>query len=295
MLLPFNTSFENKFPLKKNENEVFNITFPTENIVDDSQSTVEGEFTVLVVEDNIDIRSYICEHLEENYTVLVADNGRQALKIININDVSLIISDVMMPIMDGIEFCNAVKNNIETSHIPLILLTARTAEEHIIEGYRSQADDYISKPFNVNVLCARVDNLIRRQLLLSKNNGRTLELPDIDPSLMTLDDKFLKKVYSYIEENISDSKLNLYYLSKEIGVSKVHLNRKIKALTTLTPARLILKQRFKRSEQLMVKGEKSITELAYACGFTDAIYFSRCFKQEYNLSPTDYIKSIKKE
>lgn len=295
VLLPFNTSFENKFPLKKNENEVFNITFPTENIVDDSQSTVEGEFTVLVVEDNIDIRSYICEHLEENYTVLVADNGRQALKIININDVSLIISDVMMPIMDGIEFCNAVKNNIETSHIPLILLTARTAEEHIIEGYRSQADDYISKPFNVNVLCARVDNLIRRQLLLSKNNGRTLELPDIDPSLMTLDDKFLKKVYSYIEENISDSKLNLYYLSKEIGVSKVHLNRKIKALTTLTPARLILKQRFKRSEQLMVKGEKSITELAYACGFTDAIYFSRCFKQEYNLSPTDYIKSIKKE
>jgi len=294
VLLPYDLSMVNQFQLRKNENELLDITLPNENLDDASQTAVEGSFTILVVEDNIDIRSYICEHLEAIYSVLVADNGQQALEIIEENDISLIISDVMMPVMDGIEFCNAVKNNIETSHIPLILLTARTAEEHIIEGYRSQADDYISKPFNVNVLCARVDNLIRKQLLLSETNGRTLEIPEIDPNLMTLDDKFLKKMYQYIEDNISDSNLNLDHLSKEVGVSKVHLNRKIKALTTLTPARLILKQRFKRAELLMVKGEKSITELAYGCGFTDAIYFSRCFKQEYNLSPTDFIKSIKK-
>lgn len=294
VLLPFDISLANQFPLKKKDIETVDIMLPTENQEDDSRSAVEGEFTVLIVEDNIDIRSYICEHLEKNYTVLVADNGHQALEIIDKNDISLIISDVMMPVMDGIEFCTSVKNNIETSHIPLILLTARTAEEHIIEGYRSQADDYISKPFNVNVLCARVDNLIRKHQLLGENNGRTLEIPQIDPNLMTLDDKFLQKMYKYIEDNISDSNLDLDQLSKEIGVSKVHLNRKIKALTTLTPAKLILKQRFKRAELLLAKGEKSITELAYACGFSDAIYFSRCFKQEYNLSPTDYIKSIKR-
>jgi signal transduction histidine kinase/DNA-binding response OmpR family regulator/ligand-binding sensor domain-containing protein len=294
VLLPYDKSMINQFELTKRLDETENNLHPAIIGEVDSQVIVEGAFTILVVEDNKDIRSYICEHLEKNYTVLVADNGSQALEIIDKNDISLIISDVMMPVMDGIELCSAIKNNIETSHIPVILLTARTAEEHIIEGYQIQADDYILKPFNVNVLCARADNLIRKQLLLSEANGRTLEIREIDPLLMTLDDKFLQKTYKYIEDNISEPNLDLDRLSKEIGVSKGHLNRKIKALTTLTPARLILKQRFKRAEKLIDKGEKSITELAYGCGFSDVFYFSRCFKQEYKQSPSDYIKSKKK-
>lgn len=249
-------------------------------------------FTILVVEDNPEINEYICSHLRGKYTVLSAENGQQALQIIQKEEITLIISDIMMPIMDGNEFCVHLKSELSTSHIPIILLTARTAEEHIIEGYQNLADDYITKPFSMNILFARIDNLIRRYLSQRIILASSTSLPIENSGWQTLDLKFMKKVYEYIDQNIADSNLNLEDLCDLMYISKVHLNRKIKALTALTPGKFIVAQRFKRAILLMKEGETSITEIAYSCGFSDPTYFSRCFKSEYNISPSEYLKKF---
>lgn len=250
----------------------------------------KSSFTILVVEDNPEIRQYICQHLSNYYKVIEAENGQEALDIILNKNISLVISDVMMPIMDGLELCKKIKNNIEINDIPIILLTARTADEHIIQGYEMNADDYISKPFNMDILLARVKNILHKNILIRQKYSTHINVENKDTEALSLDEKFLQKVYLLINKNIEESTFELEDICKEIGISKVHLNRKIKSLTGLTPAKLILKIRLNKAQQLIARGERSITELAYTCGFADANYFSRCFKQEFKVTPSEYFK-----
>jgi signal transduction histidine kinase/DNA-binding response OmpR family regulator/ligand-binding sensor domain-containing protein len=257
------------------------------------KAIAKSSFTILIVEDDLDIRQYVKLYLSAHYKVIEAENGQDALDIILNKEISLVISDVMMPVMDGLELCKKIKGNIQINDIPVILLTARTADEHIIEGYELNADDFISKPFNIDILLARIKNILQKNILLRQKFATHINVANKETESLTLDEKFMGKVYALINKNIEETTFELEDICSEIGISKVHLNRKIKVLTGLTPSKLILKTRLNKAQQLIERGERSITELAYSCGFSDTNYFSRCFKQEYKMTPSEYIKTQK--
>ena len=228
--------------------------------------------TVLIVDDNADIRAYLRNILQQDY---------------QIND---IVSDVMMPVMNGLEFCQRVKSSLATSHIPVILLTARALSQHQIEGYESGADAYITKPFSSDLLLARISNLLKsRQLLkgvFGTGNGEKNAKAEQQP-LTEKEDIFLTKFREFIEKNLSDSDLGVETIGAELGLSRVQLYRKIKALTGLSPVELLRTARLQKGRQLLERTDKTISEVAYEVGFTAPSYFTKCFKDEFGISPSD--------
>ena len=259
--------------------------------------------TILIVDDNADIRAYLRTILQERYQVNEAADGQQGLALANEIVPDLIVSDVMMPVMNGLEFCQRVKSGTATSHIPVILLTARALSQHQIEGYESGADAYITKPFSAEVLLARIDNLLksRRQLKNLFNNGRqTADKSDNisnsesnhNSPLLTLnsqlkEDSFLLKFKDYIEAHMTDSDLNVETIGAELGLSRVQLYRKVKALTGQSPVELLRTARLQKGRQLLLTTDKNISEVAYEVGFTAPSYFTKCFKDEFGISPSD--------
>jgi DNA-binding response OmpR family regulator len=250
--------------------------------------------TVLIVDDNPDIRSYIKIVLHgKQYTVLEAADGEEGFckAVKHIPDI--IISDVMMPKMDGVELCQKLKAELSTSHIPVILLTARSLDEQRIIGFQGGADDYIAKPFNSDVLEVRITNLIesRRRLkeLFSENLfslNATAESNDIDRS-------FLAKLKELIEKNLTNSELNVEDLGRYIGLSRTQLYRKVKSLTNYSPNELLRIMRLKKAHNLLSTGKVNISEATYDVGFTSPSYFAKCFKDYYNESPTDFLKKVR--
>ena len=265
--------------------------------------------TVLIVDDNADIRAYLRTILQEKYQVNEAADGQQGLALANEIVPDLIVSDVMMPVMNGMEFCQRVKSAAATSHIPVILLTARALTQHQIEGYESGADAYITKPFSADMLLARISNLLhsRRQLkdLFSHVEMRTEsgEFPTglqtsagskavANSKLSTLnsqlkEDSFLLKFRNFIEKNISDSDLSVETIGAELGLSRVQLYRKVKALTGLSPVELLRTARLQKGRELLQTTDKNVSEVAYEVGFTAPSYFTKCFKDEFGISPSD--------
>ena len=249
--------------------------------------------SILIVDDNADIRTLLRRILQNRYQVNEADDGQQGLVLANEIVPDLIVSDVMMPVMNGLEFCQRVKSNIATSHIPVILLTARALSKHQVEGYESGADAYITKPFSAEVLLARIDNLLKNRLRLKDLFGNEeskvgpVEKPQIEEP-QKKEDTFMIKFRDFIEQNMADSELGVETIGAELGLSRVQLYRKVKALTGQSPVELLRTARLHKARRLLQGSDKSISEIAYEVGFTAPSYFTKCFKDEFGISPSDF-------
>jgi YesN/AraC family two-component response regulator len=226
--------------------------------------------------------------------VIEAPDGKEGLRkgVELIPD--LIISDVMMPGMDGVELCKAFKNNIYTSHVPVILLTAKVDLESKLEGLENGADEYLSKPFNSSELLVRVKNLIRsREILRARfSESKKLVLEPKEISVTSLDEKFLKNVLQVIEKNMADSEFRVETLGNELEMDPMAVYRKIKSLTGQTAVEFIRNIRLKRAAQLLRQQKLTVAEVTYNVGFNDLQYFRTCFKKQFGLSPSEYMTKI---
>jgi DNA-binding response OmpR family regulator len=240
------------------------------------------------VEDNADMRAYLRESLEGIYRVLEAEDGEQGLHKGTVKMPDLIISDVMMPKMDGFELCRKLKNNECTSHIPVILLTARADAESKIEGLETGADDYLSKPFDARELRVRVKNLIelRRKLWEKFRQGSTVEPHDI--ALTSIDAQFLERAIEVVEVHIAESGFGTETFGREIGLSRSHLNHKLRTLTGQSTHQFIRTLRLKRAAQLLKCHTGNVSEIAYEVGFYNLSHFSRVFREMFGLTPSEY-------
>ncbi|WP_319501491.1 two-component regulator propeller domain-containing protein [uncultured Draconibacterium sp.] len=246
---------------------------------------------LLIVEDNPEVRNFVKVLFASTYEISEAENGETGLqKAIEINP-HLIISDVMMPVMDGIEFCRRIKTDARTSHIPVILLTARTALTFKYEGLETGADEYITKPFSSKYLELRVKNLIKQRTNIQEHFKREAIFDPGNVTLTSIDEKILKKAVDYIAEHITDPKLNVNKLSAHIGLSRVHFYRKIKALTNQTAVEFIRSVRLKRAALLLEQNKLTIKEVQNMVGFEDANYFRDCFKEQFGVTPSEYASS----
>ena len=271
-----------------------------EKTAETEHSLADDMSTVLIVDDNADIRAYLRTILQDKYQVNEAADGQQGLAIANEIVPDLIVSDVMMPVMNGLEFCQRVKSGTATSHIPVILLTARALSQHQIEGYESGADAYITKPFSADLLLARISNLLKSRLQLKnlfaitpiepRDSGDVVSPPELGGAGGGLNesvDPFLIKFRDFIEQNLSDSDLSVETVGAELGLSRVQLYRKVKALTGQSPVELLRTARLQKGRELLQTTDKNVSEVAYEVGFTAPSYFTKCFKDEFGISPSD--------
>ena len=240
---------------------------------------------VLIIDDNIDIRTYLRSVLSEKYNVSEASDGKVGLELARKIVPDIVLSDIMMPVMDGLEFCQQLKTDKAISHIPVILLTARSLDEQRAEGYEHGADAYISKPFSLRLLLSRIDNLIESRKKLNQTWSKGVEDDEIGNLSNEIDKSFLKQLRKIIQENLSNSDLSVEQIGDEIGLSRVQLYRKVKALTGYSPVEMLRKARLMRARHLLQTTDKSVSEVAYAVGFSTPSYFSKCYKEEFDLQP----------
>ena len=240
---------------------------------------------VLIIDDNNGMRAYLRSILKDKYNVSEAADGKQGLEKACREVPKLVICDVMMPVMDGLEFTRQLKQNMATSHIPVILLTARSLSEQREEGYGTGADSYLTKPFSGSVLLARVDNLLRSRTMLRSLFSGDKKEEAAEEQLSSRDQTFINRLRDSIRQNMGDSDFTVERLGEELGLSRVQLYRKVKALTGQTPVDLLKKARLERARLLVEKTDKSISEIAYEVGFTAPSYFNKCFKDEFGVSP----------
>jgi len=257
-----------------------------EVFVDDGDSRSK----VLIVEDNDDLRFYLRDNLSKEFVVIEARNGEEALERIENVMPDIIVSDIMMPVMDGLALCDEVKRNAETSHIPIILLTAMTTTDQTKEGLERGADDYIAKPFNYDLLLIKIRKFIERKEQMHRAFNQKMEITPGEITVTSLDEKFMQKALKITEENMSNPDYSVKQLSLDLGVSRGHLYNKMIAITGHTPIEFIRIMRLKRAAQLLGKSQMSVSEVAYQVGFNDARYFARYFKDEFHLTPSEYAK-----
>lgn len=240
---------------------------------------------VLIIDDNNGMRAYLRSILKDRYNVSEAADGRQGLEKARREVPKLIVCDVMMPVMDGLEFTRQLKEDIATSHIPVVLLTARSLPEQREKGYETGADSYLTKPFSGQVLLSRIDNLLRsRTLLRSLFSGDKAEAAE-EERLCSQDKTFVIRLREIIQQHLADSDFSVERLGEEIGLSRVQLYRKVKVLTGKTPVELLRKARLMKARTMVTTTDRSIAEIAYATGFTSPSYFNKCFKDEFGVSP----------
>lgn len=244
--------------------------------------------TILIVEDNFEFRHFLTEQLHDRFNVLEAGDGEEGEKLANNNSPDLIISDLMMPKLNGLELCQRLKTNIQTSHIPVILLTARLSDEAKIESYKAGADSYISKPFNFEVLLTRIEMLIEQQEKRKKLFHKTIEITPSTITNTSLDEEFVKKALLLVEKNINNTEYSTDDLSSDIGMSRSALYRKFESITGLTPNEFIRSVRLKRAAQLIKDSQYNISEIAMMVGFNTIKYFNRHFKDEFGMTPSQY-------
>ena len=247
--------------------------------------------TIVIAEDDQEIRDYLIQELSDNYKVIGCENGKEALTEVLKSIPDLLISDIMMPEMDGNTLCSKVKANPATSHVPVILLTAKNRDEDQLEGLETGADSYIIKPFNMEILRRTIVNLIHTHKMLRLKYGRNDQLEEkVDEVQMkSPDDKLLERIMQVINKNISNADLSVDMIADEVGISRVHLHRKMKELTGQTPHDFIRNIRLKQAANLLANQNVNITEVMYACGFNNAASFSTIFKKFYGMSPREYM------
>ena len=277
--------------LPAEETEVSATLVESELSADEEEAGATGRPTVLVIDDNADIRHYVKTLLAEEYQVLDAPEAATGIRLAMKYIPDVIVSDVMMPGMDGVECCRRLKTELQTCHIPVILLTACSLDEQRIQGYNGGADSYISKPFNSQLLLSRIRNLIdsRRQLRQFFGDNQTLA----KENLSDMDKDFVSRFKALVEEKMGDAELNVEDLGKDMGLSRVQLYRKLKSLTNYAPNELLRQARLKKAASLLASSEMTIAEIAYEVGFSSPSYFTKCYKEQFGESPTDFLKRKK--
>lgn len=279
---------------------VFTIKLPIITKTADKVFIKQGEISetdkrnvILLVDDNKDFCSFMSEYLSDEYAIKIAYNGEEAISILNKDDIDIVISDVMMPVMNGTELCKRIKTNVELSHIPVILLTARMAEESKNEGYKMGADDYIVKPFDFSMLKLRIKKFIEWKEKSHQNFSQKMEISPSEITITPLDELFIGKAIKIVEERMCDTDFSVEVLGSELGLSRSHLYKKLMVITGKGPADFIRIIRLKRSKQLLLNSQKQIAEIAYEVGFSSPKRFTINFKKEYGISPSEYIRSQK--
>ena len=275
---------------------------PTESIISEEQEEEESAVNndlpkvgkrqkVVVVEDDSEIRNYLTEALSEDYDITGCENGKEGFTAVLKLMPDLVISDIMMPEMDGTTLCSKIKTNGTTNHIPVILLTAKSREEDQLEGLETGADAYIVKPFNMDILRRTITNLIHSHHTLQLKFGRNDQLEELvdDIKMKSPDEKLLERVMTAINHNLNNADLSVDKIADEVGISRVHLHRKMKELTGQTPHDFIRNIRMKKAATLLASADMNVSEVMYACGFSNAASFSTVFKKMYGMSPREYM------
>lgn len=248
-----------------------------------------GKLKILLVEDNQDIREFISKCLGQEFQIFEADNGAEGFETAISSVPDLIISDILMPVMDGHEFCRKIKTDLRTSHIPVILLTAYNTLENNIKGFETGADDYISKPFNAKLLNARIRNLVETRIKLQEIFSKEIFINPKRITLNTLDEKFMEKAISIVEENMTDPEFSVVSLGRELGMSRTNLFRKMKALTNHSASEFIRTIRIKKATQLLLSGY-NVSQVLYEVGISSRSYFNKCFYEHFKMTPSEYIR-----
>jgi len=270
------------------------------NSLDSGEDIESGETEIhnlkpvlLLAEDHEDFRAYLKDNLKETYSVIEASNGKEAFQKALTSIPDLVVCDVMMPEMNGVELCKKLKAETATSHVPVILLTARNSDEQKIEGFQSGADDYITKPFNFDILQSRIKNLIEQRKLFQKQFNRHLDVKASEIQVTSLDEKFIQNAITVVEENLTNKDFSVERMSRLLAMSRVLLYKKILSLTGKTPTEFIRTIRLQRAAQLLEKSQYAISEIAYEVGFNDPRNFARHFRDQYHMLPSDYAASKK--
>ncbi|WP_057938050.1 hybrid sensor histidine kinase/response regulator transcription factor [Algoriphagus resistens] len=276
---------------------VFSLTIPLaliipENLDDEDEETSlsvgELKDIILIAEDHVEFRNYLRDCLSETYQVITATNGAQGWDLAQQHIPDLIISDLMMPQMDGKEFCHKVKGDIKTSHIPVILLTAKKSEETMVQSLDSGCNLYLTKPFNLEILQLSVKNLLRERKVIQEQNRNKIQINASEVNVTSLDDQLIQKAVALVEKYMEDPQLSVEFLSKELGMSRVHLYKKLQSITGKSPIEFIRLIRLKRASQLLAKSQLNISEIAYMVGYNNAKYFAKHFKAEFSVLPSEY-------
>jgi YesN/AraC family two-component response regulator len=278
---------------KKEMGEQLKETEKTSDEIKKTDQYIEGTEDnipiLLIVEDENDIRNFIKENLGKEYKILESENGKDGLKksIEHIPD--LIVSDIIMPEMNGIELCKNIKTDERTSHIPVILLTAKSSVEDKLEGLETGADDYLTKPFNISELKVRVSNLIDQRKKLRERFRKEILLEPKEIAVTSADEKFLFRISNIIEKHIADYDFTVDYFAREVGMSRMQLHRKLNAVTGHAASDFIRNFRLKRAANLLKGKHGNIGEIAYDVGFNNPSYFSECFKKLFGVLPSEYV------
>ena len=243
---------------------------------------------ILLVEDNDEFREYLKEVFQKEYRILEAANGRTGLDMALEHIPDLIVSDVMMPEMDGIELCRTIKTDRRISHIPVVLLTARAEEEQQLQGYQTGADAYVTKPFRLDILQVRISNLIVQREQLQKHFQQHVEIRPTDVAVRSMDEEFVNSAVKVVEQNMANAEYTVEQLSEAMSMSRVYLYKKILSLTGKTPIEFIRIIRIRRAADLLEKSQFTVSEIAYQVGFNNPKYFAKLFKEEYQVLPTAY-------
>lgn len=248
----------------------------------------EQLFTLLLVDDNADMLSFLHDVLKEHYRVRCATNGREALDMMKQPLPDLVVSDVMMPVMDGLELCRRIKGDLRTSHVPVILLTAKGRTEDQVEGLDSGADLYLPKPFSTEVIRAQISSLLRnRERVKAQYQSEPLACPELS-SGSSLDKEFMERVNAIIERRMTDSDFSVDLLAQEVGISRTGLFTKIKALFGMTPNDFIRLNRLKKAAALLAQGDVPVSEACWQVGFSSTSYFSKCFQSQFGVTPNEF-------
>ncbi len=286
---------------------VFTVTLPiqewsgNEDFLEDDENLeneakeISSKPSLLFVEDNTDLCEFMADSLSDDYTVVIANNGKEALEKLDKFDINIVVSDVMMPIMNGTDLCNQIKTNIQWSHIPVILLTARTAEEFKLEGFELGADDYITKPFNFNILKLRIEKWLEWTEKCHVSFSQKVDISPSDITITSLDEQLIEKAVKIVEEHINDTEFTVEVLGDKVGLSRSHLYKKLMSITGKGPAEFIRIIRLKRGKQLLEQSQMQIAEIAYEVGFNSPKRFAINFKNEFGITPSEYQKSQKEK
>ena len=256
-----------------------------------SEKTSSGRQAILIVEDNEELRNFLTIQLGKYYQVMTAGNGLEAMEVLKVNIINLIISDVMMPLMDGLELCKSIKSDIESCHIPIILLTAKTTLNNKIEGLKNGADAYIEKPFAMPHLLVQINNLLESRIKLRQNFANNPYIATNSMAQNKADEDFLNKLTEIIKQNLDDDTFNIDNLASAMNMSRTNLHRKIKGITEFTPGDFIRIIRLKKAAELLLEGEYRINEICMLVGIHSLSYFSKSFQKQFGVLPKDFAKS----
>lgn len=284
---------ESDFKIRSSEAESFAVSLNDE-ILDTELSNKRSKSPVLlVVDDNADIRSFIRSMLEDEYTVYEAQNGKEGFEMAASIIPNIILTDVVMPVMDGLELCEKVKTKTATSHIPVLMITAKSSQESELEGLQNGADDYIRKPFDIDLLQLKLNNIVKQREYLRRRFNREITLQPKEVTVTSTDELFLQQAIEVVEKHMTNTDFNVEMMVKEMGHSRSNLYLKFKEITGLSSSEFIRNIRLKRAVQLFDQSDFSVKEIMYMTGFNTASYFSKCFKKQFGVIPSEYVAKRK--